>query len=49
MLRFFVNLGDIAPTYVILGNHDGNLRTAHRQDAVTPIVETLAASEHPFA
>ena len=41
---FLVNLGDIAPTYVILGNHDGNLRTAHRQDAVTPIVETL---QHP--
>tara|TARA_R110000824_G_scaffold117183_2_gene269035 strand:- start:1200 stop:4166 length:2967 start_codon:yes stop_codon:yes gene_type:complete len=39
-----VNLGDIAPTYVILGNHDGNLRTAHRQDAVTPIVETLQHS-----
>ena len=41
---FLVNLGDIAPTYVILGNHDGNLRTAHRQDAVTPIVETLQHS-----
>jgi DNA repair exonuclease SbcCD ATPase subunit/DNA repair exonuclease SbcCD nuclease subunit len=41
---FLVNLADIAPTYVILGNHDGNLRTAHRQDAVTPIVETL---QHP--
>tara|TARA_R110000824_G_scaffold194057_7_gene376552 strand:- start:1513 stop:4674 length:3162 start_codon:yes stop_codon:yes gene_type:complete len=41
---FLVKLGDIAPTYVILGNHDGNLRTAHRQDAVTPIAETL---QHP--
>ena len=41
---FLASLGDIAPTYVILGNHDGNLRTAHRQDAVTPIVDTL---QHP--
>ena len=41
---FLSNLGNIAPTYVILGNHDGNLRSTHRQDAVTPIVEAL---QHP--
>tara|TARA_R100001594_G_scaffold7061_2_gene19490 strand:- start:5112 stop:8264 length:3153 start_codon:yes stop_codon:yes gene_type:complete len=41
---FFKNLADIAPTYVILGNHDGNLRNSSRQDALTPIVTALA---HP--
>ena len=30
---FFKNLADIAPTYIILGNHDGNLRNSSRQDA----------------
>ena len=40
----FRNLADIAPTYIILGNHDGNLRNMARQDAVTPVVEAL---EHP--
>ena len=39
---FFKNLADIAPTYVILGNHDGNLRNSSRLDALTPIVESLA-------
>jgi len=38
---FFRNLANIAPTYVILGNHDGNLRNSSRQDALTPIVEAL--------
>jgi len=39
--NFLTSLADIATTYVILGNHDGNLRTIHRQDAITPIVEAL--------
>ena len=38
---FFRNLATIAPTYIILGNHDGNLRNSSRQDALTPIVEAL--------
>ena len=38
---FLSNLADIAPTYVILGNHDGNLRNGNRQDSITPIVEAL--------
>ena len=38
---FFRNLVDIAPTYIILGNHDGNLRNSSRQDAITPIVDAL--------
>ena len=41
---FFKNLADIAPTYIILGNHDGNLRNSSRQDALTPIA---AALDHP--
>jgi len=40
--EFLSSLADIAPTYVILGNHDGNLRNSSRQDALTPIVEALA-------
>jgi len=42
--RFLSTLADIAPTVVILGNHDGNLKNSSRQDAITPIVEAL---EHP--
>ena len=38
---FFRNLSAIAPTYIILGNHDGNLKNSSRQDALTPIVEAL--------
>jgi len=41
---FFSNLASISPTYIILGNHDGNLKNSSRQDAITPIVETL---NHP--
>ena len=42
--EFLSNLADIAPTYVILGNHDGNLKNSSRQDAITPIANAL---EHP--
>jgi DNA repair exonuclease SbcCD ATPase subunit/DNA repair exonuclease SbcCD nuclease subunit len=42
--EFLKNLADIAPTYIILGNHDGNLKNENRQDAVTPIIEAL---QHP--
>ena len=38
---FFVNLARIAPTYIILGNHDGNLKNNNRQDAISPIVTAL--------
>ena len=37
--KFLGNLADIAPTYVILGNHDGNLKNSSRQDALSPIAE----------
>jgi len=42
--EFLKNLADIAPTYIILGNHDGNLKNENRQDAITPIIEAL---QHP--
>jgi exonuclease SbcC len=38
---FFKNLSSIAPTFIILGNHDGNLKNSDRQDAITPIVNAL--------
>jgi len=38
---FFSNLAEVAPTYIILGNHDGNLKNSSRQDAITPIVNAL--------
>jgi len=41
---FLRNLANIAPTYIILGNHDGNLKNEHRQDAITPIANAL---DHP--
>ena len=42
--RFFESLANIAPTYAILGNHDGNLKNSSRQDALTPIFNAL---NHP--
>jgi len=38
---FFKNLSAIAPTYIALGNHDGNLTNDSRQDALSPIVNAL--------
>jgi len=38
---FLHNLAEIATTYIILGNHDGNLKNDTRQDAITPIVDAL--------
>ena len=39
--NFLSSLADIAPTYIILGNHDGNLRNENRQDSITPIIDAL--------
>ncbi len=39
---FLRNLAKIAPTHVILGNHDGNLKNGNRQDAVSPIASAIA-------
>jgi len=42
--NFLKSLADIAPTIMILGNHDGNLKNGDRQDAVTPIADAM---QHP--
>ena len=44
MSELFVNLADIAPYHMILGNHDMNLKNSGRLDAISPIVEYL---DHP--
>jgi DNA repair exonuclease SbcCD ATPase subunit/DNA repair exonuclease SbcCD nuclease subunit len=44
MSELFAKLADIAPYYMILGNHDMNLKNGARLDAITPIVENL---KHP--
>jgi exonuclease SbcD len=41
---FLKELADISPTYVILGNHDTNLKNDTRQDSITPIINAL---NHP--
>jgi DNA repair exonuclease SbcCD nuclease subunit len=38
MLR---SMADLAPTHIILGNHDGNLANEDRQDAISPIVNAM--------
>ena len=43
--EFFTNLASIAPTYIILGNHDGNLKNSNRQDALTPIIDALGLQD----
>lgn len=36
----------IAPTYTLLGNHDGNLANAHRQDILSPIHSAMNDKNH---
>jgi len=38
---WFTELAKIAPTHVILGNHDGLMYNKDRQDAITPILSAL--------
>ena len=42
---WFRELNDIAPTHVILGNHDGLISNRDRQDAISPIVNALNLSQ----
>jgi DNA repair exonuclease SbcCD ATPase subunit len=42
--KFLKACADIAPTLLILGNHDCNLNNKHRLDALSPIVNSL---NHP--
>ena len=39
--EFLIGLSTVAPTYIILGNHDGNLKNSSREDAISPIVNAL--------
>lgn len=41
MTWWLKTLSMYAELHIILGNHDGNLVNSSRQDAITPIVETL--------
>ena len=38
---WFNAMADIAPTHIILGNHDGLILNKDRQDAITPIIRAL--------
>ncbi len=38
---WFTEMSKIAPTHVILGNHDGLMHNHDRQDAITPIISAL--------
>jgi len=42
--EFLMGIANIAPTIIIAGNHDGNLKNADRQDAITPIINAI---KHP--
>lgn len=42
--NFFKNCADRLPTILIIGNHDFNMRSSNRMDALTPIVESIS---HP--
>lgn len=42
--EFFLNLSDIAPVVVIPGNHDVNLNSPNRLDALTPILSNINRS-----
>jgi DNA repair exonuclease SbcCD nuclease subunit len=38
---WFTSLADVAPTHIILGNHDGLMMNKDRQDAISPIISAL--------
>lgn len=38
---WFTSLANIAPTHIILGNHDGLILNGDRQDAISPIISAL--------
>jgi len=38
---WFESLAEIAPTHVILGNHDGLILNEDRQDAITPLLSAI--------
>ena len=38
---FFTECSNVCDTYILLGNHDGNLKNLSRQDAISPILGAL--------
>lgn len=44
LVWWFRGLADLAPTHVILGNHDGIVHNQDRQDAISPIINAI---NHP--
>jgi len=38
---WFTSLAEVAPTHIILGNHDGLMMNKDRQDAISPIISAL--------
>jgi|6_EtaG_2_1085325.scaffolds.fasta_scaffold00070_21 DNA repair exonuclease SbcCD ATPase subunit/DNA repair exonuclease SbcCD nuclease subunit len=38
---WFTSLAEVAPTHIILGNHDGLILNQDRQDAISPIISAL--------
>ena len=38
---WFTEMSNVAPTHVILGNHDGLVLNKSRQDAISPIIDAL--------
>jgi len=40
-LEFLTNLSDIAPLYMIAGNHDCNVKNTKRLDSLTPLVNII--------
>ena len=41
LVWWFNSMAKIAPTHVILGNHDGLIHNKDRQDAITPIIDAI--------
>ena len=41
LIWWFRNLAEIAPTHIILGNHDGIMTNLDRQDAISPVISAL--------
>jgi len=41
LVWWFKGLAAIAPTHIILGNHDGLILNKDRQDAITPVIEAI--------
>jgi len=44
--NLFISLSNIAPTFIIPGNHDANLFNDNRMDSITPIIDTIKFSNN---